>query len=358
MFSEDEKTLSEVAEKVKAAVEKVPDVAEVRSGIVPAGDALDVEVDRVKAALEGVDPDVITKSLEDLISGNVTTQIQEGTKLVDVRVWIPKDVRRTSRDVENLQLRAPDGHLFPLNRVATFKRITGQPEITREDLKRVVSVTGRSDRDLGSTIRDVKAILDEPQFLPAGVRYTLGGLYEQQQIAFRGLLQVMAAGGALVFLLLLYLYESFRDAIAIMLTSLMAIAAVFLGLWLTGTELNISSLMGMVMIVGNVTEVAIFYFSEFVDFPHPGTVRDRLIAAGSYRMRAITMTTFAAILALLPLAVGIGEGSGMLQPLAIAIIAGLIAQLPLVLIVLPALLVLSGATRRHKKIPLGEDTGH
>jgi len=207
-------------------------------------------------------------------------------------------------------------------------------------LKRVVSVTARSNRDLGSTIRDVKKVLDERGFLPAGVRYTLGGLYEQQQIAFRGLVQVMIAGGALVFLLLLFLYESFRVAFAILFTTLLAIAIVFLGLWLTGTEVNISSLMGMVMIVGNVTEVAIFYYSEYADFPHPGTRRDRLIAAGSYRMRAITMTTVAAILALLPLALGVGHGSDMLKPLAIAIIVGLLAQLPLVLIVLPALLVL------------------
>ncbi len=346
LFAEDEKTLIETSEKVKAAVEKIPGAAEVKSGIVLAGDALDIEVDRAKASLEGVDPDSLTKSVEDLLSGSVTTQIQVGEKLVDVRVWIPKKSRQTTADVENLQIRAPDGHLFPLKRVAELHRITGQPEITREDLKRVVSVTGRSDRDLGSTIRDVQAVLNQPNFLPAGVRYTLGGLYEQQQIAFRGLLQVMAAGAALVFLLLLYLYESFRVALAIIFTTLLAIAVVFLGLWVTHTELNISSLMGMVMIVGNVTEVAIFYFSEFADFPHEGGIRDRLIAAGSFRMRAITMTTFAAILALLPLAVGIGEGSGMLQPLAIAIIAGLVAQLPLVLIVFPAVLVMLGITNR------------
>jgi multidrug efflux pump subunit AcrB len=150
---------------------------------------------------------------------------------------------------------------------------------------------------------------------------------------------VIAAAAALVFLLLLFLYESFRVVIAIMLTTVLAIMVVFCGLWLTGTELNISSMMGLVMIVGNVTEVAIFYYSEFVDsLHHRGDVKDRLIAAGIYRMRAIVMTTVAAILALLPLALGIGNGSEMLQPLAIAIIVGLIAQLPLVLIVLPALL--------------------
>jgi len=115
------------------------------------------------------------------------------------------------------------------------------------------------------------------------------------------------------------------------------------------TELNVSALMGMVMIVGNVTEVAIFYYSEFADVAHPGSVPDRLIAAGKYRMRAITMTTVAAILALLPLALGIGQGSAMLQPLAIAIISGLVVQLPLVLFMLPALLLTLQRTRDQAK---------
>ena len=112
--------------------------------------------------------------------------------------------------------------------------------------------------------------------------------------------------------------------------------------WLTGTELNVSSMMGMVMIVGNVTELAIFYMSEYVSLPADTENKQRLIDAAIHRMRAITMTTVAAILALLPLALGIGQGSAMLQPLAIAIIAGLFAQLPLVLVLLPALLALFG----------------
>src|SRR6185437_14359786 len=187
-------------------------------------------------------------------------------------------------------------------------------------------------------IKDVRAILDQPGFLPAGARYTLGGLYEQQQIAIQGMLKVIFAAGTLVFLLLLFMYQSFRVAACIMTTTVLAIAVVFVALWLTGTELNVSSLMGMVMIVGNVTEVAIFYYSEYVDATGSGNRNDRLIAAGRFRMRAIAMTTIAAIFALLPLALGIGHGSAMLQPLAIAIIAGLAVQLPLVLVVFPGTL--------------------
>jgi multidrug efflux pump subunit AcrB len=356
LFSDDQNQLNELAEKVKAALEKVSGLKEVRSGIVPAGDALDVEVDRVKASLEGVDPEAVSKSLSDLLDGAVTTQIETGPKLEAVRVWIPPSARKMTRDAADLQLRAPDGHLFPLKRIAKLTTISGQPEITRGNLKRMASVTARSDRDLGSTVVDVKKALEQPGLLPAGMRYTLGGLYEQQQLAFRGLVKVITAATILVFLLLLFLYESFRVAISILLTTLLAMAFVFIGLWITGTELNISSLMGMVMIVGNVTEVAIFYYSEYSDLRYgrvirvpeePSLVDSRfdpdLIAAGVFRMRAITMTSIAAILALLPLALAIGQGSAMLQPLAIAIIAGLIAQLPLVLIVLPALLAIGNA---------------
>jgi multidrug efflux pump subunit AcrB len=250
-------------------------------------------------------------------------------------------MRQTTSDVLELPIRAADGHVFPLKRVAKINTIVGEPEITREDLKRVVSVTAQiTGRDLGSTIADVKKTLEAPNVLPKEMRYTLGGQYEQQRIAFAGMLRVIIAAGLLVFLLLLFLYESFRVAIAMMLTTVAASAVVFLGLWLTKTELNISSLMGMVMIVGNVTEVAIFYFSEYAETPGRSAGVDGLIAAGIFRMRAITMTTVAAILALLPLALGIGQGSQMLQPLAIAIIVGLVAQLPLVLALLPALLAM------------------
>ena len=112
------------------------------------------------------------------------------------------------------------------------------------------------------------------------------------------------------------------------------------GLWLTGTEMNITSMMGMTMIVGIVTEVSIFYYSEYADIADESDPLDRLVRAGKDRMRPIAMTTLAAIFALLPLALGIGQGAAMQQPLAIAIISGLVAQLPLVLIVLPSLLVL------------------
>ena len=340
LFADDEAKLTALAPAVADVLGKVQGLSSVETGVVPAGDAIQVHVDRVKAAQEGMDPDALTKTLNGLLAGSVATQVQQGEKVVDVRVWTPPAVRQTTEGLGRLTLRAPDGHLFPLNRVATFTILPGQPQITREDLKRVVYVTARSNRDLGSTIRDVRTALDKPGVIPPGVRYTLGGLYEQQQAAFRGVAKVIAAAAALVFLLLLFLYERVRVAAAIMVVAGLAVASVFVGLRITGTELDISSLMGTVMIVGNVTEVAIFYCSEFAALPPGLAVRDRLVTAGLGRLRAITMTTVAAILALLPLAVDWGHSAGMLQPLAIAIVTGLVVQLPLVLVVLPALLLL------------------
>ncbi len=341
LYSDDEKTLEQTATKVQHAIEKVRGVVEVKNGIVAAGDALNIEVDRVKAALEGMDPDSITTTLDNYLSGNVTTHLQEGPKLVGVRVWLPQSTRQTLQSVGDLLLRAPDGHLFPLKRVAKLVPVTGQPEIERDDLKRMVAVTGRiSGRDLGSTVQEIKTkVLDQKGFLPNSVPYSLGGLYEQQQIAFKGLTIILIAAIILVFTLLLFLYESFRVAIAMLAIPLLAVAGVYLGLWLTGTEFNITSRMGMTMIVGIVTEIAIFYYSEYREL-EPSA--DRLIIAGINRLRPIAMTTFAAILALMPLALGLGQGSAMQQPLAIAIISGLVFGMPLTLIVLPTLLSLFG----------------
>ncbi len=205
----------------------------------------------------------------------------------------------------------------------------------------MIAVTARiTGRDLGSTAGEIKTLLDKPGTFPPGVYYVLGGLYEQQQIAFRGLLIVILAAVLLVFLLLLFMYERFRVAIAMLSIPLFALSAVFMGLYFTHTELNITAMMGMTMVVGIVTEVAIFYYSEYADLPADLSSHERLIVAGQNRMRPIAMTTVAAILALLPLGLGLGQGSSMQQPLAIAILAGLVVQLPLTLIVLPALLSL------------------
>ena len=349
IFSDNTRLLDATARRVEAAIKTVPGVVEARSGIVLSGDAIDIKIDRVKAALEGMDADSITRLISAYLTGVVTTHIQKGPQILAVRVWVPHANRTTIGGISRLMIQAPDGHQFALGQVVHIRTVSGQQEITRDNLKRMVAVNARiSGRDMGSTVADVQRVLQKPGLFPKGIYYTLGGLYHQQQIAFRGLLVVMIAAVLLVFLLLLFLYESFRVAGAMLAIPLLALATVFVGLWFTGTELNISSMMGMTMVVGIVTEVAIFYYSEYRELPAETGDIQRLIDAGKNRLRPIAMTSLAAILALLPLALGSGQGAQMQRPLAVAIISGLTVQLPLTLVVLPALLAIG---RRPKPVP-------
>ncbi|HEV2321838.1 MAG TPA: efflux RND transporter permease subunit, partial [Gammaproteobacteria bacterium] len=338
LFAEDDAVLNRTAPKVADAIGEVPGVVDVFDGVVLAGDALDVQVDPRKAALAGVDPESVTQQLQGYVEGTVATQVPQTVKFVGIRVWAPRTLRARTDQLAELPIRAADGRVFPLGRIATVTPVTGQPEIDREDLKRMVSVTARiTGRDLGSTIADIKKVLATPGLVPGTVDVELGGLYQQQQVAFRGLMAVFAGAVALVFVLLLFLYESFRVVLAILCAPLLAIGAVFAGLWVTGIELNITSMMGLTMIIGIVTEVAIFYFSEFTELEHREDLDAALVEAGINRMRPIALTTLTTVLALMPLALDIGQGAAMQQPLAVAIIAGLVVQLPLVLVVMPVL---------------------
>ena len=338
LFGNDIHQLRTVARSVAKAIASVKGVVSIQNGVVIAGDSLSIHVDRAKAALEGMSARDITQQLQGDLGGMVTTQVRKGVKYIGVRVWIPKPMRDQTDRIGKLLLRAPDGHMVPVHRVARVKIITGQPELTRYNLKSDVAVTARiSGRSLGKTIADVKQVLGRKGLIPKGVYFQLGGLYKQQQKAFRGLMAVFVAAVALVFLLLLFLYESFRISIAILIQPLLAAGAVFIGLWLTGTELDITAMMGMTMVIGIVTEIGIFYFSELRLIDHGQPLPQLLIRAGRNRMRPIVMSALAFALALLPLALDLGRGSGMQQPLAIAIISGLLIQIPLVLLVLPVL---------------------
>lgn len=283
-----------------------------------------------------------------MLSGAVPTQVTQGIDTFDVRVWLAAPERRTLLDIERLLVRTPGGALLPLSRIAHIERVTGQPQITRENMKQMVAVTARVEgRDMGSAVAAVRSALDaDPTLVPSPLYYELGGLYQEQQKSFFGLTIVFGAGIGLVFMLILFLYERFAVAFTLLLVPAFGAGAVFIGLALTGTELNLSALMGLTMILGIATEVSIFYFSEYhrqlaKDIPHV----DALVEAGRTRFRPIAMTTIAAILALLPLAFAFGQGAEMQKPLAIAIIAGLMVQMPLVLWLMPA--VFHWSTRRR-----------
>jgi multidrug efflux pump subunit AcrB len=342
LYGADTATLIPQAERVAAAVSKIPGVVAVKSGVKLAGDALDVRVDPVRIGLEGMTPDQVTQALTTAINGAVATNLPQPTKVVGVRVRLPAALTLREPDLAALPIRAPDGHVFPLSRVATIVPVTGQPEISRDNLQPMIAVTGRIEgRGMGAAVGDVKTALARPGVLDPGVRYELGGLYQQQQIAFVGLAKVFVAALIAEFILLLVIYRRLWLPVIIIGCSLLSTTAVFTALFLTKVELNITALMGMTMIIGIGTEMAIFFVSEYTEFAHKMPAREALRLAARERLRPITMTTLAAILTLTPLALAIGQGSGIQQPLAIAIIGGLLLQYPLVLLAMPVLIGLT-----------------
>jgi multidrug efflux pump subunit AcrB len=347
LSAKDPDVLGGVATKVADAIKKVPGIepASVNNGVVPAGDALDIRVDPGAAAMEGVTPAEVETQLNAYLHGAVITSYLGAVQQVGVRVWLDPPQDRIYRDeLGRLLIRAPNGHVFPLRTVAHVSFVAGQPEITRSNLTQIVAVTAQigGGHDLGSTAAAVEKVLAKPGLLPAGVYDTIGGAYKQQQLAARGMIRVFAAAALAEFILLLFLYERFSLPIIIILSSLISTSAVFVGLWATGVELNITAMMGMVMIVGIATEMAIFLVSEYQALAATMPPRQAIIEAALNRLRPITMSTVAMVLALLPLGAAIsGSGDQMLQPLAIAIIAGILVQLPLVLLAMPVVIGLT-----------------
>ena len=350
LFGADPAAVRQAAQQIAPAIGKIRGVVEVVDGLRPTGDAIVFKVDEAAAELEGLDPAAISAQIQNVIEGSVATQVQLGQTQVGIRVWAPASLRERVEQLSELRLRASDGHPVALSRVATVAVQGGLQQITRENLQPFVGVTARlENRDMGSAMAEVKRTVAGLS-LPASVRYEYGGLYAQQQQSFTDLAVVFASALLLVTALLLFLFERVAVVASIVAVDLLAAASVFVGLWVTGTELNISALMGLTMIVGIVTELAIFYFAEIdlaVLAPEAGPRRHTLLEAGHARLRPILMSAVIAILALSPLALGLGEGAGMQKPLAIAIISGLIAGAPLVLLVLPAaFLLFDGRSRR------------
>ncbi|HZU63121.1 MAG TPA: efflux RND transporter permease subunit [Novosphingobium sp.] len=342
LFAADPAVLYGQAQKVAGLISAIPGVIEVKDGVRLAGDALDVRIDPVRAGLESVAPADIEAQMNAALFGTVATSLAQPGKAVDVRVRLPEALRLSQADLAHLPIRATDGHVFPLGRVATIAAVAGQPQIARENLEPMVAVTGRiQGRGMGAAVADVTRLLDRPGTLAPGVRYELGGLYQQQQIAFNGLIRVFGAALMAELILLVVLYRGLVLPLIIIGCALLSTTAVFTGLWLTGVDLNITALMGMTMIIGIGTEMAIFYVSEYEELAGHMPRGEAAWQAARGRLRPITMTTLAAILTLLPLAFAIGQGSGIQQPLAIAIIAGLLLQYPLVLLVMPVLVRLA-----------------
>lgn len=363
LSAKDPDVLPAVAGKVADAIKNISGIepSSVDPGTLPTGDALEINVDQAQAAMYQLTATDVKSQVQRYLHGSVITKYMGRVQDVGVRFWVqPQNTGGRGNttlhrdDLKNLLIQAPNGHAFPLGTIAKIEFVNGQPALFRDNLAQIVSLTAQTNgkRDLGSTVAAVKQILDKPGTLPSGVYYKLGGAYKQQQDAAHGMVITFSAVVLVEIILLLFMYERLSLPLIILFTSLVSTGAVFTGLWLTGTELNITAMMGMVMILGIATEMAIFLVSEYQLLEKEMPPREAIYQAALNRFRPILMSTLAMILALLPLGAAIsGSGDQMLQPLAIAIMAGIVVQLPLVLLIMPVLIRLT-IRREDEAMPL------
>lgn len=346
LFGDDEAQLADAAQKVADGIGAIKGIAEVNNGLRVAGDAVVINVDRAAASLAGLDAAAVATQVGSQVDGVIATQVQAGEQVIDVRVRLPQELRRRANALSLLTLRATDGRIVSLGSIAKISIGSGQRQITREDLSPFIPITARLDGlDLGSAIGAVQVKVAALK-LPHSIRVEYGGLYQQQTQSFRDLTTVFVAALLLSALLLTLLFEKWAFTLGVIGTVLVSVMAVLAGLWITGTELDISALMGLTMVVGMITELAIFYLAE-LDADHPLSAQC-LVSAGRARLRPILMSALIAILTLLPLALGIGRGSGLQKPLATAIIFGLAVGAPLVVTLLPMLVLVM--TRGRKDV--------
>ncbi len=324
IFGSDVHVLQAKADEVRSLITSVPGVVDAFNGIVISGPSFIVHIDPLKASLAGLTATEVTDELSAIMRGRAESQIQRGEKLIPVRVRYPDSYHSDMEKIESLRLMNSSGTPIPLRSIATFERTSGQAELQREGLRPLVAVTARiSGRDLGRTISDIQTTLAKNLVLPPGITISYGGLYQTQQESFRGLLLVALSAVLLVFIVLLVEFGEFAVPVSILIINVLSLFGVFGALWITGVTFNISSFVGIIMIIGIVAENAIFVLHNVKRLEADGVeLEASLVQASLMRSRPIVMTTLAAVFALLPLALGIGAGAQMQQPLAIAVIGG------------------------------------
>ncbi len=337
LFSEDSNALHQKAEEVEAAIRKLNYVVDTKSGVIVSGPAVTFNIDPQRAARLGVTASDVANTVTTAMTGDASSTILQQDRLIAVRVIFPPEARNSLERLSALQVRSSSGALFRLDQVADIEYDKGQTEIHRDGLRQTVAVTGRLEgKDLGSGISEIKSLLANDVKLPPGMTIEYGGVYQEQQASFRELAVALFLAVVLVFITLLIEFRSFTHPISIVAGAVLALGGVLLGLFVTGTTLNIVSLMGMIMVVGIVAKNGILMLDAVEDHLAAGdSLREALLRSGRRRFRPVLMTSLAAILGMLPLALAIGSGAELLQPLAIAVIGGLTVALLLSLVVTP-----------------------
>jgi CzcA family heavy metal efflux pump len=339
IFSEDAAALRRAAEEIAGAIGKVDGVVDVFNGIVVSGPAVIFQIDPQRAALYGVTAAEVNEAMTTALGGEVVSNVIEHGRATGVRVLLGGP-RPQLDDLRALPIRAPSSNSYVrIDQIATINYEAGQTEIHREGLRQSVSVTARLEgRDLGSAIADIQSRLNSQLHLPAGTTIEYGGLFQEQQASFRELLVALGLAIALVFLVLVVEFRSFAHPAAIVAGAVLALSGSLMALLITHTTLNVVSMMGLIMVVGIVSKNGILMLDTVEDHLRSGEdLTTALRRSGRRRFRPVLMTSLAAMLGMLPLALALGSGSELLQPLAICVIGGLLFALMLSLVVTPTI---------------------
>jgi multidrug efflux pump subunit AcrB len=304
-------------------------------------------IDPVAAARYGLTVQQVSDQLAGNWLGEVATELRLADRTIPVRVRLPDSVRFDPNAFPQTRIRSADGKLIPISAVAAMERANGQGELHRENLRPMAVVTGRlEDRDLGGAVADIQNRLTGLK-LPIGYTYEIGGQYQSQREAFRQLLMVFGLAVMLVFTILVIQFRAWIPAILILLAAPLSLGGALLLLVLTGTDLNISSAMGLILLVGLVVKNGIMLLDFSETLHEQGEPFDSAIAhAGRIRLRPILMTTFCTLFALMPLAFGLGAGAELQTPLALAVVGGLALSTPVTLLVVPGLYAAIKGARR------------
>lgn len=324
LFGSDQAQLESLAEGLTKRLGSVKGLADLKSGVIEAGPDLRIKVDPVRAGRLGLTTQTVADQANASLMGAVATQFLRGDRQVPVRVRLPEGFRHDPRAVATVPIQAPGGVVVPLGALGNVEMNPGNTESAREDQRKVVDVTARLEGvDLGTGIANVRRVLAEMP-LPPGVTTQLGGQYQSQTQSFQNLAQVLALAVLLVYAVMVFQFGSFSAPTVILLVMPLALFGAVAGLALTGTALNVSSFMGVIMLVGVVVKNGILLLDRAAEAERAGvSTEDAIVEAGRQRLRPILMTSLTAILGLLPLGLGIGAGAEMQKPLAVTVIGGL-----------------------------------
>jgi CzcA family heavy metal efflux pump len=343
IYGPNQETLEDLARKVDTVIAAAPGIVDDFNGIIHSDPQTMVDVDTEAAQRYGFTTDDVAQAASAGLIGDEPTHVQESEEPIGVRVRTgqPGGALDSSSLLNLPVASSTSGQTVRLSQVADIHDEPGTAQITRENQRQMISVTADlSGRDLGSATADIQRRIATSVMLPNGYSIEYGGQFESQQQSFTELAGVLVAAALLVFTLLVFQFRSLRQAFAVIVAALLSLSGVLFALFLTRTPLNISSFTGAIMIVGIITENGIVLFDYFnrlrTEQPEADTAQ-LMAQAGEHRLRPILMTIVGAILALFPLALGIGAGAALQKPLAIAVIGGLFVSMVFTLLVAPVI---------------------